>query len=166
MEPWQRLSFTIGQVAAEIADRGAAAVADLGLNGRSLGVLMVLVDRGPLSQQQMSDLLGIDRTTMVSVVDDLEAAGRVVRRRAPDRRGNQVTITEDGAAALADADAALQHCEEEFTRELSAGERGELMRLLGMLPTKDALLPPAGRPPSRGRERKALSRRAAAFSGR
>ena len=146
----KRASFTIGQVAAEIAGRGAAAVAGFGLDGRSLGVLMVLTNRGPLSQQQIGDLLGIDRTTMVAVVDDLEAAGRVVRRRAPDRRGNQVTITEAGAAALADADAALQHCEEEFTRELSAGEHGELMRLLAKLPSKDALLRPAGRQPGRG----------------
>lgn len=131
----------ITQVAAEIVERGTNSIAGLGLDGRSLGVLMTLANAGPLTQQQLGQQLGIDRTTMVTVVDHLEADGWVVRhRRPPDRRGNRVTITDSGEAVLAEADGYLQACEDRFVGVLSEAERADLMTLLRKLPHKEVVL--------------------------
>ena len=46
----------------------------------------MIADEGPLSQQCLGLRMRVDRTTIVSVVDDLEAAGFVHRKRNPDDR--------------------------------------------------------------------------------
>ena len=99
------------------------------------------VNEEPLTQRQLVEVLGIDRTTMVAVIDGLEAANRVTRQRvAPDRRNNKVTITDTGRAVLAEADEALQHCEDAFVAVLTPQERATVMNLIGQLPQKDVLL--------------------------
>ena len=67
------------------------AMAPFGINGRELTVLTVLGADLPLSQQDAAAQLGIDRTTMVAMVDALEGKGLVERHRSPaDRRKNVV----------------------------------------------------------------------------
>ena len=102
MDPSERLTYTIARVAAEISHRGASAVAALGLDTRALLVLIALWSKQPLTQRELSERLGIDRTTVVQVIDRLEADGRVARRRNPeDRRAYDVTITPGGRKVLA-----------------------------------------------------------------
>jgi DNA-binding MarR family transcriptional regulator len=80
--------------------RLAATLAPLGLAARDFGVLAFL-SRGPLSQRQLIDLLGVDKSTMVRVVDDLERQGLLVRRRDPnDRRAYAVELTDHGRQRL------------------------------------------------------------------
>jgi DNA-binding MarR family transcriptional regulator len=74
---------------------------------------------------------------MVQTIDELEADGRVARRRNPtDRRAYDVTITPEGKRVLARANAALQRCELEFVKDLTPSERETLMALLVRLPHK------------------------------
>lgn len=129
-------------MAAEITARGARAVARFGLDSRSLAVLMAVAAAGPLNQRDLGVRLGIDRTTMVAVVDELEAAGRVQRHRLPpDRRANQIGITDSGQEVLDAADEALQHCEDEFVAGLTLREQASLARLLHKLPHRDLTAP-------------------------
>ena len=60
-----------------LAEAGAAALAPSDLDGRELAVLAVLAAEYPLSQLEAAGRLGIDRTTMVALVDDLERKGLV-----------------------------------------------------------------------------------------
>src|SRR5215469_9495526 len=77
------------------------AMAPFGIDGRELAVLTVLAAGVPLSQQEAADQLRVDRTTMVSLVDALEAKGLVERRRSTDdRRKNIVQLTETGRHRL------------------------------------------------------------------
>ena len=62
------------------------ALASFGLSPKGFGALAVLAAEGPLSQQRLAARQGIDRTTMVAVVDELERVGAVERRRDPDDR--------------------------------------------------------------------------------
>jgi DNA-binding MarR family transcriptional regulator len=60
-------------------------------------VLSVLRADHPLSQQEVAEQLGVDRTTMVALVDALESKGLVERHRnAADRRKNIVQLTSAG----------------------------------------------------------------------
>src|SRR5689334_20737814 len=63
-----------------LAQRRAArtfseALRPLGVEGRHYGVLLNLAKHGPLSQRQLIDLTGSDKSAMVRTVDDLEARG-------------------------------------------------------------------------------------------
>lgn len=76
-------------------------LAPYSLTGRSYGVLKFIESNGSESQHRIGEWLRIDRTTMVTIVDDLEALGLVTRiRDTKDRRRYAVTLTESGRQTL------------------------------------------------------------------
>jgi DNA-binding MarR family transcriptional regulator len=124
--------------AQEVADR---ALEPLGLTVKHFGVMTFLRyeteregERGSLSQQAIGERLRIDRTTMVSLIDELERAGYVKRDRNPgDRRAYVITLTPAGKRAQARAEQAVDAHAHEFFGRLSESEREQLHRLLETL---------------------------------
>ncbi len=107
------------------------ALGPLELDGRLLAVLTVVDAEGPSLQQRLSERLGVDRTTMVALVDALEQSGCVDRRRDPiDRRGYQVSITTKGAKLLDKATNAILAVERDFLASLTAQEQRQFRTLL------------------------------------
>ena len=67
------------------------------IRGRHFRVLAVLGEGESLSQLEIGERVGIDRNTMVLLLDDLEGRGLVTRRRDPeDRRAHRVSLTRAG----------------------------------------------------------------------
>ena len=78
--------------------------------------------------------LGVDRTTMVALVDALEGKGLVERRRSEeDRRRNVVELTERGRRVRADAEEAREAAEREFLAPLGEKDAAQLVTALRML---------------------------------
>ncbi|MFF5207117.1 MarR family winged helix-turn-helix transcriptional regulator [Streptosporangium sp. NPDC000396] len=78
-----------------------AAVEPFGLRSKDFIVLTAIDSMGPQSQQQLARTHGIDRTTMVSIVDGLERLGLVQRTRNPDdRRKYAIGLTGEGQTLL------------------------------------------------------------------
>ncbi|MBX6750900.1 MAG: winged helix-turn-helix transcriptional regulator [Micromonosporaceae bacterium] len=103
------------------------------LRGRTLRVL-AFVDGGEVSQRDLCRQTGLDRTTMVAVIDELEAHGFVRRDRSlSDRRKQVISITEAGRRTLGEALAALRHTEDDFLAPLDPDGRRQLHRLLSAL---------------------------------
>jgi DNA-binding MarR family transcriptional regulator len=101
------------------------------LSGRHFGCLTVIIDEGPLSQQELGDRMRIDRTTIVSVVDELEQANLVERRRNPsDRRAYALEATAAGRQWQGSARKAVLDAERELLAPLSAPERKKLISLM------------------------------------
>jgi DNA-binding MarR family transcriptional regulator len=68
-------------------------------------------------------MLGIDPTTIVAIVDELEAEGFVRRERSTtDRRRSDLHLTPGGRTALAAADDLIDEVEAEFFSPLPAAE--------------------------------------------
>jgi DNA-binding MarR family transcriptional regulator len=83
------------------------------------------------TQRAIGTAMGIDPSTMVSLVDDLQREGLASRRPHPnDRRAYAVTITAEGRRALERARAMAYQAEDEVLGGLSAGERRELVKLM------------------------------------
>jgi DNA-binding MarR family transcriptional regulator len=102
----------------------------LGLRPRELRVLAILGGE-PRSQSELTELSGLDRTTMVAVVDRLEELGLVERRRnAADRRKYLVARTAEGTNLIGDAMARLARAEREFLEPLSERRQSDLRALL------------------------------------
>jgi DNA-binding MarR family transcriptional regulator len=124
--------------AQEVANR---AVEPLGLTVKHFGVMTFLRhetepggEGGSLSQQAIGERLRIDRTPMVSLIDDLERAGYVKRERNPDdRRAYVIKLTAAGRKAQARAEEAVDAHALQFFGQLSEAERQELHRLLARL---------------------------------
>ncbi len=131
-----QLGYLLGRAHLEHRAIAERALAPLGLSGKGFGALILLVQNGPLSQQRLGERQGIDRTTMVAVVDELEKAGHVERRRDPrDRRAYSLQATPKGRRVLQRAAAATERAEDEFLAPLPPAERRRLKQLLRALLT-------------------------------
>lgn len=100
------------------------------------------MERAIGSRDHISQALGFDQSTVVQIIDGLEALGLVVRSRdGTDRRRNGVDLTADGAAVLERGRAAAAEVEERLFCHISAEEKSTLHGLLATLVAgHDALL--------------------------
>ncbi|MGH3507841.1 MAG: MarR family winged helix-turn-helix transcriptional regulator [Nocardioidaceae bacterium] len=106
---------------------------------REVAVLATLHHHGTTSQRELGDLLRVNRSVMVKVVDGLEGRGWVVRERNPeDRRSYALRITAPGVRALEGAWKDLDRLDQELMAGLDAAERVALAQhlrtLLGVAP--------------------------------
>ncbi|GAA1292323.1 hypothetical protein GCM10009609_71230 [Pseudonocardia aurantiaca] len=89
------------------------------------------------SQLALAQRLGVDRTVMTYLLDDLETAGLVERRPDPaDRRARRVVLTEAGSARLCDVERRLRTAEEHVLGPLAPEEQETLRALLRRLATR------------------------------
>lgn len=127
-----RLTYLLKRALRELEALHDTHLAPAGIGARELAVLLLLDAREPESQQQAAARLGVDRTTMVGLLDALEGKGLVVRRPDPaDRRRNVVDLTDAGRATLDRARRASDAAERELLAGLDAREAAELRTLLG-----------------------------------
>lgn len=98
-------------------------------------LVLVTTGRGePKSQLALAQHLGVDRTVMTYLLDDLEQAGLVARRPDPaDRRARRVVMTEAGRARLAELKEGLYRAEDEFLAPLGEQDRAMFRALLQRL---------------------------------
>lgn len=131
------LAERVGFLFAKLHHRWAAesiAVLDdagVGLSGMHFGALSIVDGFGPMSQQALGEYIGKDRTTIVAIVDELEAVGLVERRRNPaDRRAYALQVTPKGADWLTRAKPVILAAEDDLLDALDAEERATLIGLL------------------------------------
>ncbi|MGQ4389149.1 MarR family winged helix-turn-helix transcriptional regulator [Streptomyces sp. SAS_270] len=129
-----RLGYLLKHTYLRLTEESARALAPYGIDGRELAVLAVLDAHDELSQLEAAGKLGIDRTTMVGLIDALEGKELVERRRSPkDRRKNVVQLTSAGQEGLRDAESARQEMERRFLAPLSSTDAAHLIRTLQSL---------------------------------
>ena len=108
------------------ASMGAAAITP-----GQFGVLTVIDSNPGLSQTQLGNALGIDRSTVVAVIDRLEERGLVARQPAPnDRRSHALHLSDDGRSTLHRLTERVRAHEREIARHLSTEEQARLIELL------------------------------------
>src|SRR3712207_3632537 len=93
--------------------RTADELGAIGLTPALFAVLNVAAAREGATQQELAAILGIDRSTMVALLDQLEDAGAAKRRPSPtDRRAKQISITAKGTRLLQRARALIGEVED------------------------------------------------------
>lgn len=108
----------------------AAAFESIGITTALFSILNFLA-RGPAIQQEIGTAIGIDPSTMVTLIDELEGAGLAKRRpHAKDRRAREVSLTPKGRRTLERARDFARQVEDDVLRGLGANERRQLMTLL------------------------------------
>ncbi|MFC4504306.1 MULTISPECIES: MarR family winged helix-turn-helix transcriptional regulator [Streptomyces] len=129
-----RLGYLLKRAQTRFARVSAEALAPYGVDGHELAILAVLAGDETLSQIEVAGRLGVDRTTMVALVDGLEDHGLVVRRRSPrDRRRNLVELTPAGRDCLEQAERARRIAESRFLAPLDEQTAAALLRALRTL---------------------------------
>src|SRR5215471_18505314 len=95
-----RISFLLYRNAITATALADEILRELGLTARAVGILTLVTEGEPMTQRAMGATLGIDKSTMVLLLDDLEAKGLVNRIRHPeDRRAFFIEPTAAGISA-------------------------------------------------------------------
>jgi DNA-binding MarR family transcriptional regulator len=101
-----------------------------GLKPPHVATLMELREH-PIGQQALSEATEFDAVKLVGILNDLETAGLVERRRdCIDRRRHIVVLTESGRARLAEVERASAAADERLLVGLDAQQRSQLAHLL------------------------------------
>jgi DNA-binding MarR family transcriptional regulator len=125
------LGWALGVVFRRYAKAAAEALDDVPGGPRGYQVLATSVSEGPKRQLDLAAQLGVDRTVMTYLLDDLEKAGLVQRQADPsDRRARLIVPTEQGRETLCDLERRLSASEDEVMGSLDDGERMVFRMLL------------------------------------
>ncbi len=128
-----------------------AALAPLGVSARGYHVLRAAMS-GEHTQTELAELVGLDKTTMVAAVDELERAGLAERHPAPDdRRARIIAVTAAGKRKVAQAEKVKERVQSEALGELSTREAKALIDSLAKLVEGKLSEPVECHPPLRRR---------------
>src|SRR5919198_3248245 len=110
-------TYLLSKVGFEASQRFRSMLEPLGLEPRQFALLRHVAASEGQTQQALGDALGIPKSRMVALVDDLEERGLIERRMRPDdRRARALHVTPEGSRCLKDAmRVAMAH--EGFVRE-------------------------------------------------
>lgn len=96
------------------------------------GTLLILIDEYPDStQQQLSEMIGLQRSTMVRTIDEFEKKGWVKRHpKKTDRRSLSIRITPKGKRIVTRIKHKIIALEKHIEDTLGSQKRETLMKLL------------------------------------
>jgi DNA-binding MarR family transcriptional regulator len=118
-----RLGYLLKHAHLRYAELTSAQLEPLGISPGEWAALNCLDEQHGLSQREVAELLGVDRTTMVALVDELEARGWVKRQPQPDdRRKNIVGLTKKGRDIRQRGARVIDECERRFLAALSEAD--------------------------------------------
>jgi DNA-binding MarR family transcriptional regulator len=127
-------SYLLKKVGHMVKERLIDAFEEKGLSAYHYSILSLLNEESCETQGMIADVLGLDRSHLVGVLDELEEQGLVQRRRDPnDRRRQLVRLTPEGKEAIKGLRAIAKRVDDEFLEPLDAAERETLTALLARL---------------------------------
>ena len=144
------LSWLLSQANHALSTEMTARLEAIGIYPRGYCVLKTALDQG-LTQSEIASMVGLDKTTMVVTVDELERAGLAERRpSATDRRARVISVTAAGRRKLKQAGSVVAQIQDEVLATLPPGDRGVLLSALSTLVAERLSTPmECGRAPRR-----------------
>jgi DNA-binding MarR family transcriptional regulator len=109
------------------------ATADLGLTPGRFGMLVLIEANPGVTQSELARAVGLDRSTMVALLDQLEDRRLVARRQGEDRRTNGLWLTAAGERLLGRVKRRVAAHEARVAARLTPAERELLLAVLPRL---------------------------------
>lgn len=129
-----RVGFLLNRAAMRIRQMTEEALAPLNIYPKHYGLMAVIKADGPTTQQAIGEVLKVDRTTMVLLVDEAESKDIVTRNPHPtDRRCHLLSLSDNGHKVYEKAHRLVKKVEDEFFSVLKEREKDQLVALLGKL---------------------------------
>ncbi|MFP5346681.1 MAG: MarR family winged helix-turn-helix transcriptional regulator [Actinomycetes bacterium] len=134
MELLQDVGFLLSRCSGLAVRATNARLAPLGLRVRHYSVLSVASEGEGITQRELAEVLGLDPSQVVALVDDLQDMGLVQRLPDPrDRRTRLVVATGQGEKVRKTARKSVADAVEDFLGSLGDEQRAALARLLQQL---------------------------------
>jgi MarR family transcriptional regulator, transcriptional regulator for hemolysin len=136
------LNWLLSRASYTLTTELTAALEGLGVSPRAHCVLSTAMT-GDHTQTELAKMIGLDKTTMVVTVDELEASGLAERRPASeDRRARVIAVTKAGERKVREAREIADRIQSDVLGELPARERKVFVDALTSL-VADRLATPA-----------------------
>jgi MarR family transcriptional regulator for hemolysin len=127
------LGWLLAQASHVLKTELTAALEGLGISPRAHHVLKTAM-QGEYTQTELARIIGLDKTTMVVTLDELEGAGLAERRpSATDRRARVVAVTKAGTGKVRQAEAIAARIHADVLESLPPRERQALLDGLARL---------------------------------
>lgn len=127
----QLVGALLEHLARRLRTESESEIEKFGLRPRHFIALTLLRDAGERQQADLAGMLRLDPTNVVGLLNELEDAGLVERRRsAQDRRRHTVILTPAGAERLADVENVLHDVERRTLGSLDDHQHAALYQLL------------------------------------
>ena len=134
--------WLLGQVKHAYATEITSALEQIGISPRAYHVLATAM-AGEFTQTDLAQCIGLDKTTMVVTVDELERAGFAERRLSKsDRRARVIAVTPEGERAVAEGEVVVAGIQKDVLASIPKDEREGMLRALTRL-VGDRLSTPA-----------------------
>ena len=134
------IGFLLVQLGTLVAAQFRERLEPLGIEPRHFGMLTRLAENEGKAQQAIGELIGLNPTQMVFLVDELEDRGLVERRRNPaDRRSYGLYLTDAGRDLLGQVQAVARDHQGTLGSSLTWSEREQLTALLRRLAAEQGL---------------------------
>jgi MarR family transcriptional regulator, transcriptional regulator for hemolysin len=146
------LGWLLKQASYSLSTELMAALAPVGVSPRGYHVLVAALT-GEHTQTELAQMVGLDKTTMVVTIDELEEAG--LAKRLPsshDRRARVIAVTKAGERKVAEGREVMARVQEEVLATLPPRERTGLLEALNRLVSDRLSEPVECSPPVRRRE--------------
>jgi MarR family transcriptional regulator, transcriptional regulator for hemolysin len=125
------LGWMLGTLLRSYLKRAGDAVSELPGGPRGYQVLAIAARGACRNQAGIAEHLGIDRTVMTYLLDDLEGAGLLERKPDPeDRRSRQIVLTVAGRRTLEELTQRVGQVEQHLLSGLSETDAARLRSLL------------------------------------
>lgn len=125
------IGYNLRRAQLKVFQNFQSTMAPFDLTPGQFGVLVLICENEGLSQSDLGTALGIDRSTMVAVIDRLESRDFVVRASSPnDRRSYALRLSDHGKKTIADILPKLREHEDTIAGTLSKSEQATLIALL------------------------------------
>src|SRR5579872_4068939 len=135
-------AFLLAQVGAHAASKFGERIAALGLTPPDAGIFRLLAVAQGISQQELSEKLGIHPSRLVAILDELENRGMVERKpKEGDRRQYALHLTGKGREAFTKIDQVAREHQDALCASLTSAEREQLAELLQRIAEQQGLVP-------------------------
>ena len=111
-----------------------------GLSARVFSALSLTHDHPNITQSELARIMGVERSGLVAIVDELEAKGWLLRVRVPtDRRVQALVLTEAGRLLYRETIEAVRAHEDSLFSNMTEAEKQQLLSLLKKIRRRGAL---------------------------
>ena len=146
------LGWLLTQAHFNLVSEVAAALEPLGVSNRGYHVLAT-ARGGEFTQKELAERIGLDKTTMVVTVDELEETGLAERKpSSTDRRARVIAVTKAGERTVAQGQKIIDRIQGDVLESLPPKERKVFLEALGALVMGRLAEPAECAPPLRRRE--------------
>jgi DNA-binding MarR family transcriptional regulator len=129
----RNLSWLLAQASHVMVTEMTRAFEDMGVSPRGHCVLSAALT-GEFTQKELADMVGLDKTTMVVTVDELERAGLAARTASSaDRRARIIKVTPAGRGCVVKGEQVVNEIQQDVLASLPAGEARSFLETLEKL---------------------------------